>query len=49
MAYDVILAAFRFTHVRAFIYSIRYIYHRWMRIYAWNGTHFLCVRSSAIW
>jgi len=30
--------AFRFTHMRAFIYSIRHIYYR-TRAYAWNGTH----------
>jgi len=32
-------ATFRFTHMRAFIYSIRHIYYRWTRAYAWNGTY----------
>jgi len=43
-----ILDAFRFTHLRAFIYSIRHIYYRWTRAYAWNGTHLLAAAGSAL-
>jgi len=41
-----IIGTFHFTHMRAFIYSIRHIYYRWMRAYAWNGTYLMsfCVR-----
>jgi len=35
-------SAFRFTRIRAFIYSIRNIYYRWwLRAYLWCGTHLM--------
>jgi len=42
-----IKGAFHFTHMRAFIYSIRHIYYRWTRAYAWNGTHLYYVPKCA--
>jgi len=37
--------AFRFMHMRAFIYSICHVYYRWTRAYAWNGTYLESVRN----